>query len=527
MSKIKKTVNQVTVGYVTVTLLYQIIWLIAPIRAFLFATGMDIVSSCLALLGFALLAWDAVTDRLFLKNNITKLLMLVVLVLCLSSLVNFRYGLSKNAKVVIWQMVQMLVMFPLCYRIRDELHGRFLTVVHAVSSIVIIPAILISLYQFCFFIFYNIDIDGSAARQGFQGGRLFGVFASIYFACLFSAILCILSVYLAVRAKNIPLRVLYALESVTCLVYIILSDTRSVQVGLLTVLFIGAFFIYRASSMIGGKIENSFLRGGACLLLAMATVVCGIAVYTLSAKALKRIPVSIVGEEYISKVTAEENKSNYHANNNNNQSIEKPPQTNNAYKDNDENSVDNYLDRIDTSSENISNGRFQIWQDYIEATMSNIVSILFGYGPGSYMDAIRENHPDAFIVSKIKNSYPAMYDQGLIYDTHNAYLSIFVTSGLIGVLVMTVFLICCAVKVFRYLITSKNHSWSVMALALVLIMILVVSFFDSDMFFKTTDTSMIFWIVSGFLLCLIDRESKKESTATAPDSELNKTTQEL
>ena len=522
MSKIKKAINRVTIGYVVVTLIYQIVWLIAPIRAFLIDSGVDIVSSGFALLGFALLVWDLITDRLFLKSKTARLLVIVIAVLCLSSVINFRYGISKNAKVLIWQMVQMLVMFPLCHRIREELHGMFLCVVHAISSAVIIPAVLVSLYQFCYLIFYNIDIDGSATRQGFQSGRLFGVFASIYFACLFCALLCIASVYLARKTKKTWLRVLYALESFICLVYIILSDTRSVQVGLITVIFVSSFVICKSSRRIGGLVHNRILKSAVCVVLAGITVVCSIGLFNLGSNALKKIPQYLVSADKIIDTVPDDDsdKDEKDPSTEKDPSAEKDPDKDPAVDPDDEDDLlDSMLDRTDTTLDNISNGRFEIWSDYISVTLSNLKAILFGYGPGSYMDAIRENYPDTFIVSKIKDYYPAMFDQGLIYDTHNAYLSVFVTAGVLGVLAIGAFLLYGAVRMFRYLLSSCKPSGAALTLSMMLLMILVAVFFDSDMFFKCTDTSMVFWIASGFLFVRIDGEMNKKKTEDVSVSE--------
>ena len=525
MSKIKKAINRVTIGYVIVALIYQIVWLIAPIRAFLFDSGLDIFSSGLAMLGFALLVWDLITDRVFWQSKTARLLVLVIAVLCLSSLVNYNYGISKNAKVLIWQMVQMLVMFPLCYRIREELHGVFLSAVHAISSAVIIPAVLVSLYQFCYLIFYNIDIDGSATRQGFQGGRLFGVFASIYFACLFCAMLCIVSVYLARKTKNTLLRVLYSVESIICLIYIILSDTRSVQVGLITVIFVAVFVIAKGSRRISDRISNKLLKSGLCVILACLAVVCSMGVYNFGSKALKKIPQYLASADRITDTSPDGDQGGGKApTTEKDPSADTDPDKNPSVDPDDkeyveDDMIDSMLDRTDTTLDNISNGRFEIWHDYITVTLSNVKAILFGYGPGSYMDAIRENYPDAFIVGKIKEYYPAMYDRGLIYDTHNAYLSVFVTAGVIGVLAMGVFLLYGAVKMFRYLLCTSRPSGAVLTLSMILIMILVAVFFDSDMFFKCTDTSMIFWIASGFLLVRIDGEMKKNKTEDILESE--------
>lgn len=519
------------VGYISVALLYQIVWLIAPVRAFLFDTGLDVISSGLAVLGFALFLWDAVTDRVFLRSRYTKLLIAVLGVLCLSSLVNINYGVGKNAKVIIWQIVQMLVMFPLGYRIKDELHTRFFVILHAISSAIIVPAALLSIHQFCFNISYNIIVDGSECRQGLQDGRAFGVFASIYFASLFLSILTVASLYLCVKAKSIPLRILYAAESAVCMTYIIVSGTRSVQVGLCAALFAGAYIFFKGNGFICRKLRNVWLKSAVCLVLSAVTLVCGVYAYATAERALDRIPVFI--DEITSELPNDQNDPDEtgkvtgtvdgDSDTNKNPTTGKDPSTDKTPTTDKNPTTDKkpvIVTRPDTSSDNISNNRFKIWTDYLSAVFENVKTALFGYGPGSYMDGVKETTPDAFIVTTIKEGYPAMFEQGYIYDTHNGYLSILVTSGILGVIAVAVFMLVCLVNVLKCLFVKQKPSGTVVLLTLVLTVILTTVFFDSDMFFKCTDTSMIFWVVSGFLLKKVDSELKTAKASDAAEKPL-------
>ena len=507
----------------------------------------------LAMLGLALFIWDVLFDRTFLKNKMSRLLCIMLAVLLLSSLANIRYGIAKSARVLVWQTVLMLVMFPLCYRIREQKRGTFLVAVHTISSLVIIPAAIVSLYQFCFLISYSVDIDGDVLLQGLHDGRLFGVFGSISFGCLFCAILCISSLYLAVRSKNILLRVLYCFESVVCIAYIILSDTRSVQVGLIAVVFVGSFVVCKR--FLGRRVSNALCKSLLCTAVAVFAVACGIGLYSLGKCQLRKIPVYIAYEYYnttdkgsdtavdtsgaSSSVgnldtdpdplpdTTPETETDVIPDTTPGQSPDTAPETEPEASDTGENeSYDTQppetdqspfdrldsipLERVDPEPGNISNGRFRIWQDYIDIMLSDVKVMLLGYGPGHYMDAIRENYPESFIVSKIRAYYPENYDRGIICDTHNAYLSIFVTCGVIGVIAMGAFLVCCAIKTFKYLLLTQRPSGYVLLLSVLLLMILVVVFFVTDLFFICTDISMLFWIVGGFLLAEIDRNTNKD-----------------
>ena len=93
-----------------------------------------------------------------------------------------------------------------------------------------------------------------------------------------------------------------------------------------------------------------------------------------------------------------------------------------------------------------------------------------------------------------------MYANGLIYDTHNGYLSVLVTTGVFGGLALGGFLISCFRRVWCYFIKNNMYSSKVLLLFILIFIILVSVFFDSDLFFKCTSTSVVFWLLSGVLM---------------------------
>ena len=123
---------------------------------------------------------------------------------------------------------------------------------------------------------------------------------------------------------------------------------------------------------------------------------------------------------------------------------------------------------------------------------------------------IRDNYPDNYIVKYItEEKYPVMYAQKLIYDTHNAYIGAFATTGVVGTGILFVFLALILFRVMRYITKKESVSFNVYMLFAIWIFILISSFFESDLFFKCTSISLIFWIVSGLLVKVTANQEDK------------------
>lgn len=82
-----------------------------------------------------------------------------------------------------------------------------------IVSAVFTVAVIASLYQYVMQTSYVVQVDGGNCRQGFQEGRLFGVFGSIYFASLLISLLGVGSVYSAVKSRKKWLKALFALQA--------------------------------------------------------------------------------------------------------------------------------------------------------------------------------------------------------------------------------------------------------------------------------------------------------------------------
>ncbi|MGI6280255.1 MAG: hypothetical protein ACOYJS_06835, partial [Acutalibacteraceae bacterium] len=93
----------------------------------------------------------------------------------------------------------------------------------------------------------------------------------------------------------------------------------------------------------------------------------------------------------------------------------------------------------------------------------------------------------------------------------------FASTGLLGLLLLMIFLVCGFVRSVRYILKSGKISSGVFITLAIILFILSSSFFDSDLFFKCTSTSVIFWLTTGILLKITEPVSEQQSSVEATE----------
>ena len=142
-----KTINKLIIVYAFTVLSYQILYLIIPFRQAVESLRLDFISPLLAVIGFFIFAWDLLIDRTFFKTKYSYLLIGLIAVMIISSLINAEYGLVDNIKAIIWQISQLLVIFPLYKRVSKEEIAKILKIYFPFVSIIFVVAKLVSLFQ--------------------------------------------------------------------------------------------------------------------------------------------------------------------------------------------------------------------------------------------------------------------------------------------------------------------------------------------------------------------------------------------
>ena len=206
---------------------------------------------------------------------------------------------------------------------------------------------------------YITPVEGGNSRQGFQGGRLFGVFGYLYYATLLALLLGVGAVYGAVKAKRIWVRILFIIQAALFFIYLVLSGTRSTLVGLLCGMAV--FTIIAVRNIIANKKTGAskVVRGLGAVAAAVLCVVILYGAYSGTHMVLSKVPVLLGTQD-------SDNSGN--ANDSDNDDITGTI-------------IDDVLERPDTQTGDISNNRFRIWRDYFLCGGSSVKTMLLDFLP--------------------------------------------------------------------------------------------------------------------------------------------------
>lgn len=570
--------------YVILVVLYQLADITVPFCFVSALIGFSRFSQALAIIGFILFFFSLFAFRDRFDKRYCLWLFLVVGALILSSIVLFEFGtvgnaeesgLIANAKAVIWQIDVLLVIFPYCASLSKESAMKMARVVFWCASALYIPCIIASLYQYGFSIGYDA-VYGEAAgtRQGFQGGRLFGVMSGVFCMGLMTLLFSIASAYYAYKAESLPKRILLIVFCILYFIYAVLSGTRSVLVAFAVAsLIVSCLFFYRrfSSKWRYPRLSVFFLSG--------FLTFCAVGMFMATGSVLELIPehnAAIESEEdevqeeaeddgmtpelYASLSQEERDRYDFEKSykeylENKEESLKdlesvecvlyspeqettdeempivavyfggelmlswvsgsNPPCNTEslAYfddvadarfgtlRDYTEEGTGILVERPDVAEgTEASNGRIGIWTSYLDVLTDSPKNMIFGLSPGYYMPVIYDRYhgTDLYIVDFIEQNYPNMIANGLIYDVHNGYLSILVQAGLLGLILIAIFFLRLGGDALRAYSCDEKENFELLLIIALVAVVMTAVFFDSDLFFRTTSTSVLFWMICGF-----------------------------
>ena len=480
--------NKIITIYIGITLVFQISSLIAPVLTFLSYTPLYSFKTYLGLIGAGLIAVDLVTNKVLWRGAYCWLMYGIVAISAISSLLTFSYGISKNVFLLCWVVIEIALFYSLSHRLDKKELTRFVYIVYTIIGSIWLVACLISIAQFVAGIHYAYIVDTMSkdqtySHQGFAKNRLYGIFNPINHAAYISLMLILIGVYLIIKTNRKPLRIFYGISCFFYLMHLILCVSRSALVALFLIIAVVTFLVAR-NKLNFNKLKKVFISA-VCSLLA---VVIAFGCYTVIKKLSVKLPVlyrSIIHTTHLDSENEEDD----------------------MFLEMEDFDEELMLDR--DLKNDTSNGRLGIWSSYI-SLYKNIG--LFGFSPGNYMPYVKENFPNLYIVEYIKENYPAKYEADVIYHVHNGYLMVFVSAGFIGIILLLIYLVLCAVRVIKFIFYNEKVDAQFILLFSIVIAGCVAAFFDRGIFLSDNGQSFIFWIGAGALLKKISPKSQKTET---------------
>ncbi len=472
--------------YLLVYIFYFALLELLPVRDINEGFDIPYLYTLIGIFGVLLIICDVFTRRTVLRIQGIDLLMMFFIGTVISIVVNYQYDFMGNIKSVMWTAIHILLLSALDPDVPKETHIKWLSYIFDVFILFWMFAIMWSLLQFLKQDTGLITVIRADRVQnlnyGFTGGRLFGIFQDPNYAAvasLFSIGFAVFCICWGNRPK--VLNIYYIFNILMQLFYVILSGSRSAKLSVVLIVFVVTVFL------VGMYIQKSVVKR---LTIAFVAGVLSVGVVLIGFKTIQ------TGLSYLpSIVQMAENKADTPI-----KSEESVTITSSETVD----TVKEIMMAVDLTRDDVenkkdySNNRFSIWSDYWKVFMDTPI---FGTSPRGIFLYAQEQFEGLYIFNRpYKN-------------THNAYLQLFTSVGIMGGLLMMLWIIYVLVIVFGYLIRrwdkdDKNY-WMIFVFTLMLMMYAIVNMTFSGIFFANIVIDVLFWLVMGITLYLI-RQSEPE-----------------
>lgn len=443
MSQLDKYYYRVNCIFMFILSIYCMCGLILP---FQFIVSNKIVTAIMTLLGLLIAIFNLFIKKIYsqvFKIKYLFLFLLVNLITCISVL---QYGYTTNLKNMIVFAVYFLTIYPMFSLfggiLSKKIYYGVLYIVVAFNSI----GVLVSLAQFVLLIGYKSEnYKGRLVRQGFIESRLFGIFSDpnyLSIVSLISIIFLIIGVGSLLKKQNILRWTLVTIN----FIYIVLSGSRTTLICLILVTLI--------FSIIKFSYERAFLKYLVKVILSVLLVMLSYKIVGLSSENYLKLNENTIRVE--------------------NKKIEQ------KYS----------LERTDTSEENISNNRFTIWKSTLKLTIERPI---LGFSSGNWYEVAKISNPNEYVVQQH-------------YHTHNGYLEMLFYNGILGLIIMFVFVLS-YIKEIVLKFKKVTYSNQLLLITLITVVILVSNLFLSSTFYGINLLGIFLFMNIGYywgVLCNCD-----------------------
>lgn len=493
--KISKVFEITRTAYITLYLTFIALMEVISFCNIINATNLpSMIYNFLAVFGGVLLLSDFCFKGVLFKHKYAGIIVLFFAAMVFSIIANMKYGFGDNLKTLVWSAIQIFLVAMADFDAPKKdikLHFRIVTEwLSAVFS-------LGTLCSLCMFVIRHgvwvLTINDSTAgrREGFVEGRLFGVFTDPNYAAIASFAVLVFSIIWLIIDKNVFSKIYHGVLAFINYSYVVLSASRTVEIGFYLVLGILAFwclFVLLKNKKSALKWALSILGGALGLVLAVALFAGTVKLYSY---------VPVIYENLTASANTAAPGADGEASSDTEVLFPEDKPVNMTRPD-----VEN--------STNISNNRTTIWGDYIKVFTKSFIT---GTSPRNYLQYAGEHFPDLYVVS-----------EG--YSIHNGYLSLFVCTGLIGGLLAMAYLVLIVIEIISYIIKKRdkvdNNYIIVCALTLALVVFAISGLSYQMIFFNNLFATVLFWAVIGYTRLFVRISSGEEVKETWLYKTLNK-----
>ena len=422
------------------------------------------------LYGLVIIACEIITKRSFslLKDKMSIILIFFSISYFITVFVNRDLNFSSNIKALVY----MLVFFVLLYMsVQDRTTRDLVKEVELISAIVLVGTFILSLACFMMFalsISGEYRISSGIMYYGMYDHRLWGV----YNANTGSTLNCI-SIILSMTFLTKPRKNIYK-------VFIIVNLILQYICLLLT----------------GSRAALYMLLG----ILVIVTIITCIKKYHGSANKLRLIIISVVTSGIIIGTFLACNSIVKEA-------VAYVPSVVNVIRNtfseqkNDEIEIEKYdlerLEEVENREGGFFTGRTDLWQASLQAFKE---SPIFGITRENIYEKAEVFLEDDLWAKNLR-----------VGGTHNIYICILVSSGIIGFILLAIFMIYTMLNSLLIIVRNFNriNTWMV-SIFLLMIMFLVTEFVEARILYQVNVFNVLFWIYCGYMASFLQKMKKEE-----------------
>lgn len=445
-----------------ISLLFKISYLILAIATFnSFTFGMPIMS-VLVIISFVLGAAVICLRLMNWKNYIHMPMFWLLILFCISFLIsiaaNIEYGFIENFKWLIWTSFQLFILYTMDVNCKPEYYKKefkilsYIIIIYSFLAAVI--SILLMLVQFQ----QIVELENQRVLRGFFWGRLWGVYTDPNYGSVISSIAIILSLFLCRYCGKKLRRFLYV-NIVFQLLYIVFSDSRTGLVALVVGLSIYVYMhlLRKETSLDGVK---KYLKN--------ILIVLGVVIITFLGTQLIKITYNNVVAPVLSEVFYDESKEK-----------EDPEEEEELAR----------IGREEDINVDPSNRRFDIWKSGLEIFKT---SPIVGTSYISFLPYVEENLPDTYVINN---------DHGNFGNMHNEYLNVLVYQGLIGAIILVIFIIRSIYLIFKNMFKLDTRQFYYYSMLFTLVVIVATAMmFVLEGVYTNSVGAFVFWSALGYLI---------------------------
>ncbi|MEQ7178202.1 O-antigen ligase family protein [Enterococcus thailandicus] len=405
----------------------------------------SLIFGIIAIVGGCLLARNGILWILK-KKKLDLLLIIFTLAMLISSLVSGT-GLLSNIKIIFWQMLFFFVVYEMSSKKNTKLFEWFEKILVGLWFLLV----TISLGMFLVRFSYTMPLDKLyyGVRLGFIENRLYGVFVDPNYAATISMISLLFSIHLYFQTNHKVFKSFLIVSSLFQYFYIVLSGSRTAQIELFAVIVISGFFLtfyFRKSNSLLKRTLHSTIIAFVLFLISMF-------LFVGTQKASVVLINSIDQHTIIKKHSTHEKELS--------------------------------LQRKDVGEDaDISNSRFKLWNSAFEIFESKK---LLGTSPKNMFSYAKENLPQTWIAQKEQTP-------------HNFFFYLLATTGLLGTIPFTLFLVIKIVQTLINLWKLKiKHYTRYLYWANIALVVLISACLITDIVLVNKLGAMVFFLYLGRL----------------------------